>query len=232
MDTQESMQNNTLPKNKVKKVNYLTDELVNLELRLKQINDTIEYNKNMEVNRKELYLTTKKMLLNLLKKNENDEKLKKQYETLETQNKKYISIYNENLKKNNLLKRKFTKENTRLTKKIKSITEKNTTETETNISNKQKTPESLKNAFSITEEYMTRPQFTVLFYKYVKENNLKDEKNGQILRANETVKNGLELTDDEFNHINSTKNHTDKDGLNFFNLQRKLAQIYNKYNSV
>jgi hypothetical protein len=230
MDTQDSIQNNTLPKNKLKKVNDLTSDLTNVETKLKNLLETIENDKSMEVGRKELYASTKKMLLNLLKKNESDEKIKKQYELLETQHKKYVLMYNENLKKNNLLRKKYTKEKTQLTKKIKSITEKNSVKTEINALNKQKTPESLKNAFNITEEYMTRPQFTVLFYKYVKENNLKDEKNGQILRANDTIKNGLELTEDEFNHINTTTSHLDKNGLNFFNLQRKLAQIYNKYN--
>ena len=92
-------------------------------------------------------------------------------------------------------------------------------------------PLSLKNAFNINEEYMTRPQFTVLFYKYVSDNNLKDVNNGQILRANETIKHGLELTDEEFNIINSTTSHTDKNGLNFFNLQKKLSLLYNKYNN-
>ena len=232
MDTPELIQTNILPKNKLKKVNDLTLLLTIVETKLNNLLENIENDKNMENGRKELYLSTKKVLLNLLKKNENDEKIKKQYELLEIQNKKYILMYNENLKKNNLLKKKYNKEKSQLSKKIKSITEKTNTKQESNTLNKQKTPKSLKNAFNITEEYMTRPQFTVLFYKYVKEHNLKDETNGQILRANETVKNGLELTDEEFNHINSTKNHTDKDGLNFFNLQRKLAQIYNKYNSV
>ena len=230
METTEQPQSVTLPKNKLKKVNNMTELLTLTETKLTTLIENIEKDKVMESERKELYLSTKKILMGLSKKNMTDEKIKKQHELLEEQNKKYISTYSEKLKQNNLLKKKYNKEKNKLIKKIKLITEKNNYNAEKNTLNKQKTPESLKTAFNITNDYMTRPQFTVLFYKYIQENKLKDSTNGQILRVNETVKNGLELTDEEFNYINTTTSHTDKNGLNFFNLQKKLAQIYNKYN--
>lgn len=78
-------------------------------------------------------------------------------------------------------------------------------------------------------EKSTRPRITKQIYHYIEKNNLHDKEDNRIIHVNNYLRDALQLTDDEMNYINSTKDYRDAKGLNFYNIQKHIARVYSNY---
>lgn len=88
-------------------------------------------------------------------------------------------------------------------------------------------PESLKVLLNLKEnDVATRPELTKRMYEYIVSNNLRSEKDKRVLRVDEKLKLALKLTEEEINNINNSSSPKDKNGLNFFNIQKYVARLY------
>jgi len=71
---------------------------------------------------------------------------------------------------------------------------------------------------------LSRTDITKKVYKYFQDEDLFDENDRRILRADNKIKKIFNLTD----YVNKCDNPKDKNGLNFYNLQKYIAQCYKK----
>jgi len=78
------------------------------------------------------------------------------------------------------------------------------------------------------DECVTRPTVTQKLYSYIKDNSLFDANDKRLLRVNDSLSKALQLSAQEVKSINSSTSTKDKQGLNFYNIQRYVARLYPK----
>ena len=78
------------------------------------------------------------------------------------------------------------------------------------------------------DECFTRPTVTQKLYSYIKDNSLFDANDKRLLRVNDNLSKALQLSAQEVKSINSSTSTKDKQGLNFYNIQRYVARLYPK----
>ena len=78
------------------------------------------------------------------------------------------------------------------------------------------------------EECVTRPTVTQKLYSYIKDNSLFDTNDKRLLRVNDSLSKALQLSAQEVKSINSSTSTKDKQGLNFYNIQKYVARLYPK----
>jgi len=78
------------------------------------------------------------------------------------------------------------------------------------------------------DECVTRPTVTQKLYSYIKDNSLFDANDKRLLRVNDSLSKALQLSVQEVKSINSSTSTKDKQGLNFFYIQRYVARLYPK----
>jgi chromatin remodeling complex protein RSC6 len=98
----------------------------------------------------------------------------------------------------------------------------------TGFSKSTHVPLGLKTLLNIDKETITRPELTNKLYEYINTNNLKSENNKRIMRVDDKLEKALELTKEEIEKINSSTSEKDKDGLNFYTIQKWIARLYKK----
>jgi chromatin remodeling complex protein RSC6 len=90
-------------------------------------------------------------------------------------------------------------------------------------------PSSLRTLLMLKEdECVTRPTVTQKLYSYIKENLLFDKDDKRLLRVNDNLSNALQLSAQEVKSINTSMSIKDKQGFNFYNIQRYVARLYPK----
>ena len=90
-------------------------------------------------------------------------------------------------------------------------------------------PSSLRTLLKLDEdECVTRPTVTQKLYSYIKDNSLFDTNDKRLLRVNDNLSKALQLSTQEVKLINSSTSTKDKQGLNFYNIQRYVARLYPK----
>lgn len=90
-------------------------------------------------------------------------------------------------------------------------------------------PSTLRALLKLGEdECVTRPTVTQKLYSYIKENSLFDDNDKRLLRVNDSLSKALQLSAQEVKSINSSTSTKDKQGLNFYNIQRYVARLYPK----
>jgi chromatin remodeling complex protein RSC6 len=90
-------------------------------------------------------------------------------------------------------------------------------------------PSTLRALLKLTEdECVTRPTVTQKLYSYIKDNSLFDTNDKRLLRVNDNLSKALQLSAQEVKLINSSTSTKDKQGLNFYNIQRYVARLYPK----
>jgi chromatin remodeling complex protein RSC6 len=90
-------------------------------------------------------------------------------------------------------------------------------------------PSTLRTLLKLGEdECVTRPTVTQKLYSYIKDNSLFDANDKRLLRVNESLSKALQLSAQEVKLINSSTSTKDKQGLNFYNIQRYVARLYPK----
>jgi chromatin remodeling complex protein RSC6 len=78
------------------------------------------------------------------------------------------------------------------------------------------------------DECITRPTVTQKLYSYIKDNSLFDKDDKRLLRVNDNLSKALQLSVQEVKLINSSTSTKDKQGLNFYNIQKYVARLYPK----
>jgi hypothetical protein len=81
------------------------------------------------------------------------------------------------------------------------------------------------------EECVTRPSVTKKLYEYIQSYSLYDKEDKRLLRVNDSLSAALQLLPQEVKLINSSTSIKDKQGLNFYNIQKYVAKLYQKSNS-
>ena len=81
------------------------------------------------------------------------------------------------------------------------------------------------------EECVTRPSVTKKLYEYIQSYSLYDKEDKRLLRVNDSLSVALQLLPQEVKLINSSTSIKDKQGLNFYNIQKYVAKLYQKSNS-
>lgn len=90
-------------------------------------------------------------------------------------------------------------------------------------------PSTLRTLLKLGEdECVTRPTVTQKLYSYIKDNSLFDVNDKRLLRVNDNLSKALQLSSQEVKSINSSTSTKDKQGLNFYNIQRYVARLYPK----
>jgi len=90
-------------------------------------------------------------------------------------------------------------------------------------------PSTLRSLLKLGEdECVTRPTVTQKLYSYIKDNSLFDANDKRLLRVNDSLSKALQLSVQEVKSINSSTSTKDKQGLNFYNIQRYVARLYPK----
>jgi chromatin remodeling complex protein RSC6 len=90
-------------------------------------------------------------------------------------------------------------------------------------------PTSLRNLLQLKDdECVTRPSVTKKLYEYIETNSLYSETDKRLLRVNDQLSKALQLTTQEVKTINSSSSVSDKQGLNFYNIQKYVARLYPK----
>jgi chromatin remodeling complex protein RSC6 len=90
-------------------------------------------------------------------------------------------------------------------------------------------PSTLRSLLKLgDDECVTRPTVTQKLYSYIKDNSLFDANDKRLLRVNDNLSKALQLSAQEVKSINSSTSTKDKQGLNFYNIQRYVARLYPK----
>jgi hypothetical protein len=90
-------------------------------------------------------------------------------------------------------------------------------------------PTSLRSLLKLgDDEFVTRPTVTQKLYTYIKDNSLFDKDDKRLLRVNDSLSKALQLSAQEIKLINSSTLSEDKQGLNFYNIQKYVARLYPK----
>ena len=78
------------------------------------------------------------------------------------------------------------------------------------------------------DECVTRPCVTKKLYGYIQTNSLYSTTDKRLIRVNDQLSKALQLTPQEVKDINSSSSVSDKQGLNFYNIQKYVARLYPK----
>jgi chromatin remodeling complex protein RSC6 len=90
-------------------------------------------------------------------------------------------------------------------------------------------PSSLRGLLQLKDDdCITRPSVTKKLYEYIETNSLYSETDKRLLRVNDQLSKALQLTVQEVKAINSSSSVSDKQGLNFYNIQKYVARLYPK----
>jgi|LauGreDrversion4_2_1035121.scaffolds.fasta_scaffold836035_1 hypothetical protein len=90
-------------------------------------------------------------------------------------------------------------------------------------------PSSLRNLLQLKEdECVTRPCVTKKLYGYIQTNSLYSSTDKRLIRVNDQLSTALQLTPQEVKDINNSSSVSDKQGLNFYNIQKYVARLYPK----
>ena len=73
---------------------------------------------------------------------------------------------------------------------------------------------------------MTRPDVTKKLYEYIDTNKLRSEEDKRIIRVNDGLSSAFKLTKEQVKTINASKSEKDANGLNFYNIQKYVAKLY------
>jgi len=83
-------------------------------------------------------------------------------------------------------------------------------------------PKELADLINVEEgTKISMPAYTKKFYEMLKRNNLYYEHDGRVLRANDQIKKVFNLPDS----VNESVNYKDKNGFNFYTLQKHIAAV-------
>jgi len=80
-----------------------------------------------------------------------------------------------------------------------------------------------------SSEKSTRPRITKQIYDYIDKNRLHDKDDNRLIRVNKALADALQLTKEQADYINNTKNYRDENGLNFYNIQKHIAHVYSNF---
>jgi hypothetical protein len=90
-------------------------------------------------------------------------------------------------------------------------------------------PLSLRSLLELKEdECVTRPCVTKKLYSYIQTNSLYSSTDKRLIRVNDQLSTALQLTPQEVKDINNSNSVSDKQGLNFYNIQKYVARLYPK----
>ena len=90
-------------------------------------------------------------------------------------------------------------------------------------------PLSLRSLLELKEdECVTRPCVTKKLYSYIQTNSLYSSTDKRLIRVNDQLSTALQLTPQEVKDINNSNSVADKQGLNFYNIQKYVARLYPK----
>jgi hypothetical protein len=90
-------------------------------------------------------------------------------------------------------------------------------------------PLSLRSLLQLKDdECVTRPCVTKKLYGYIQTNSLYSTTDKRLIRVNDQLSTALQLTPQEVKDINSSSSVSDKQGLNFYNIQKYVARLYPK----
>ncbi len=90
-------------------------------------------------------------------------------------------------------------------------------------------PSSLRSLLELKEdECVTRPSVTKKLYSYIQTNSLYSSTDKRLIRVNDQLSTALQLSPQEVKDINSSNSVSDKQGLNFYNIQKYVARLYPK----
>jgi hypothetical protein len=130
------------------------------------------------------------------------------------------------LLKNNL-KRFYKVTEKQLTKLNKSKRYNNKNRSPTGFGKVKPVPLSLKTLLNLDDNIeMTRPAVTKKLYEYIDSHNLRSEEDKRIIKVNDNLSKAFKLTKDQVKSINSSKSVKDDSGLNFYNIQKYVATLY------
>ena len=130
------------------------------------------------------------------------------------------------LLKNNL-KRFYKVTEKQLTKLNKSKRYNNKNRSPTGFGKVKPVPQSLKTLLNLDDNVeMTRPAVTKKLYEYIDTHNLRSEEDKRIIKVNDNLSKAFKLTKDQVKSINSSKSVKDDTGLNFYNIQKYVATLY------
>jgi chromatin remodeling complex protein RSC6 len=73
---------------------------------------------------------------------------------------------------------------------------------------------------------MARPDVTKKLYEYIDSHNLRDPHDKRIMRVNSDFAKVFNLSPKQVKYINETEDIKDKDGFNFYNIQKFLKSVY------
>ena len=112
-------------------------------------------------------------------------------------------------------------------KTAKKSTRRRRNDKKTGFTKPETVPANLAKLVSLPEgTEMPRTQLTKRVYSVLRERGLFYEHDERVLRADDDVLKAFNLTKD----VNKSTNPKDPDGLNFYNLQRHIANCYNVQN--
>jgi len=90
-------------------------------------------------------------------------------------------------------------------------------------------PSSLRSLLELKEdECVTRPSVTKKLYSYIQTNSLYSSTDKRLIRVNDQLSTALQLSPQEVKDINNSNSVSDKQGLNFYNIQKYVARLYPK----
>ena len=165
--------------------------------------------------------------INNLQKNDDDNLFIELYNEINKKIIKHQEISNKNLNeiRNDLKKLSKLYQKKKYTKKEREPI---------GISALTKVPNNFKNLLNLDERTLSRTEITKYIYDYIKNNNLqgslndKNKLDKRIYHVNDKLSIAFELTKEEIDYINSSKNSKDIHGLNFYNIQSWIKKIYDK----
>lgn len=97
--------------------------------------------------------------------------------------------------------------------------------TKTGFTKSEPVPDSLAKLVGVTPgTTMSRTDVTKKVYDAIKDRKLYYEKDKRVLRTDEEIQQIFDLPDS----VNQSINPKDKEGFNFFNIQKHISQVYQK----
>lgn len=130
------------------------------------------------------------------------------------------------LLKNNL-KRFYKSTERQLTKLSRNKRNTNKNRSPTGFGKVKPVPLTLKTLLNLEDNVeMTRPAVTKKLYEYIDANNLRSAEDKRIIKVNDNLTKAFKLTKEQVKNINASKTVKDDNGLNFYNIQKYVAKLY------
>lgn len=109
-----------------------------------------------------------------------------------------------------------------INKAVKAKRRKNGPNKPTGFVKELELPKELADLINVPEgTKISMPSYTKKFYEMLKRENLFYENDGRVLRANDQIKKVFNLPDS----VNESTNYKDKNGFNFYTLQKHIAAV-------